>query len=326
MRRRMLNPDFFTDPDIVTLNPYGRLFYQGLWCVADDSGCFELNALLLKMKIFPGDNIPLEDIEGYIDILINKKKLITYQANDKEYAWIKNFHKHQKLDKPSPPKVPLPPWVIFHGEEEFGNQRHKWHYEILDYSETGRGQVGDDAPLEVKRSKEKRSEGEVNIKDSPNSASPDPSPCLRQPDDDLENPKYTEDSPPYQAAAYLRNRILANNSRARVPPEDPEDKLMQKWAQEMGRLHRLGPPGGRQGYSWQEIRQLIDFSQDDEFWRANILSAGKLREKCVQLENQMKREFGREPPRAEGVTMSKNVANALRLVEKYEKIEEGGFP
>jgi 5-bromo-4-chloroindolyl phosphate hydrolysis protein len=92
---------------------------------------------------------------------------------------------------------------------------------------------------------------------------------------------------------------------------------MQKWVQEMDRLNRIGPPGGTQGYSWQEIRQIIDFSQDDDFWRANILSASKLREKCVQLENQMKRS---KKPRGQP-TMSKNVANALRLVEKYAQEE-----
>ncbi|UZQ86014.1 hypothetical protein ODU73_000407 [Thermoclostridium stercorarium] len=158
--------------------------------------------------------------------------------------------------------------------------------------------------------------------DSPNPPGPDAPQEPHVPLDDNKNePKYTEDSPPYRAAIYLRNRILENNPRARVPDDDPGDPLLQKWAQEMDRLHRLGPPGGDQGYNWHEIRQLIDFSQDDEFWRANILSAGKLREKCVQLENQMKRNAAK----ARGhPTMSKNVANALRLVEKYNQ-EEGGY-
>ncbi len=330
MRRRMLNPDFFTDPDIVSLDPFGRLFYQGLWCVADDSGCFELNALYLKMKIFPGDNISLDDIQGYIDTLIKQKKLIAYHVDGKDYAWLKNFFKHQKLDKPSSPTVPLPPWVKFHGEEEFGNQRHKWYYEIIepvgDNSGTCRGNVVDVTTPEVNRREEKRSEGERNRKDSPNPPGPDPSPASQQLiDDGQKEPKYTEDSPPYRAAMYLRNRILENNPRARVPDDDPRDPLLQKWAKEMDRLNRIGPPGGKQGYSWQEVKQLIDFSQDDEFWRANILSAGKLREKCVQLENQMKRQFGREPPGARGMTMSKNVANALRLVEKYSQ-EKGDYP
>ena len=164
---------------------------------------------------------------------------------------------------------------------------------------------------------------------SPNPPGPDASQEPQVPLDDNNNepkytedsPPYTEDSPPYRAAAYLRNRILENNARARVPPDNPEDKLMQKWVQEMDRLHRIGPPGGTKGYSWQEIRDLIDFSQDDDFWRANILSASKLREKCVQLENQMKRNNSK--PRGHP-TMSKNVANALKLVEKYNQ-EEGGY-
>jgi hypothetical protein len=154
---------------------------------------------------------------------------------------------------------------------------------------------------------------------SPNPPGPDAPPEPQEAD--VDESKHTEDSPPYRAAAYLRNRILENNARARVPPNDPEDKLMQKWAQEMDRLNRLGPPGGTKGYSWQEIRDLIDFSQDDDFWRSNILSASKLREKCVQLENQMKRNNYK--PKGHP-TMSKNVANALRLVEKYSQ-EEGEY-
>jgi len=157
---------------------------------------------------------------------------------------------------------------------------------------------------------------------SPNPPGPDAPQEPQVPLDDNNNePKYTEDSPPYRAAIYLRNRILENNPRARVPNDDPGDPLLQKWAQEMDRLNRIGPPGGTQGYSWQEIRDLIDFSQEDDFWQANILSVGKLREKCVQLENQMRRSTSQ--PRGHP-TMSKNMANALKLVEKYSQ-EEGGY-
>ncbi len=158
----------------------------------------------------------------------------------------------------------------------------------------------------------------TGTEDSPNPPGPDPLSDPQGPfDNSQEEPKYTEGSPPYRAAIYLRNRILENNPRARVPNDDPGDPLLQKWAQEMDRLNRIGPPGGTSGYSWQEIRDLIGFSQEDDFWQANILSASKLREKCVQLENQMKRN---NKPRGQP-TMSKNVADALRLVEKYEQEE-----
>lgn len=168
----MLNPDFFTDPDIVaSLDAYGRLLYQGIWCVAEDSGCFEFNSLLLKMKVLPGDqNVTSENIQEYLDILIKLKKIIIYEVDGRKYGWLKNFHKHQSLNKPNPPSTPLPNWITFHGEEEFGADRHKYFYEI-DFNSIGipediqrndKGKAEDiqckeNSCPEEKRSKEKRS-------------------------------------------------------------------------------------------------------------------------------------------------------------------------
>lgn len=324
MRRRMLNPDFFTDPDMVANFDFaGRLLYQGLWCMAEDSGCFEPNPLLLKMKIFPGDDISLDKIQGYVGKLVELEKVVLYQVDGKEYAWLKNFHKHQKLDRPTPPTIPLPEWLVFRGEEECGTQRHKWHYELVDHSTTSRRQVDDMTTPEENRREVKGKEGEG---DSPD-CRPDDRQCPQQISDtsrvEPEEPKYTADTMAFKASSYLRGRILANNPRARVPADDPADKRMQSWVLELDRLHRLGPPGGEQGYSWPEIRQLIEFSQDDDFWRANILSASKLREKCIQLENQMKRKTAKARGHPAGApTMSKNVANALRLVEKYSQEDD----
>lgn len=170
MRRRMLSPTFFTDDDLVQHFDFrGRLFYQGLWCTAEDSGVYEPKILALKMKIFPGDDIPLETLQGYLDKLIQLGKVVAYEVNGKKLHWLKNFHRHQKVDRPSPPTLPLPPWIIWHGEEEYGNQRHRWYYEIRyedayfeDKSGTGPGN-GDDRTTpevklnEVKPSKEKQS-------------------------------------------------------------------------------------------------------------------------------------------------------------------------
>ena len=329
MRRRMLNPDFFTDPDIVAnLNAYGRLFYQGLWCVAEDSGCFEMNALLLKMKIFPGDNLSLDDIKNYLDKLVELGKIITYSVSGKEYGWIKNFFKHQRLDKPSPPSIPLPEWIIWHGEKEF-DKRHQWHYElyedalntIQELSTTCPRQDQDTTTPEEKRSKEKRSE-KKGSKVCPNSPSPD-LPFTPDEDDDPEI-EYPVDSMPYKAACYLRDKIIEINSRVNVPPDDPYNNRMQSWAVEMERLNRIGPPGSKKGkgYSWEEIYSLIEFCYQDEFWRANILSAAKFREQIVKLENKAKAQNARGHPK--GRAPGRNVENALKLVSKYENQDAGG--
>lgn len=191
MRRRMLNPDFFTDPDIVaSLNAYGRLLYQGMWCVADDSGCFELNPLLLKMKILPGDqDITTEDIQKYLEKLIDLKKIITYEVDGKKYGWLKNFHKHQTLNKPNSPSVPLPSWITFHGKDEFGNKRHEYYYKInykdngksedrqsLDSGQTQDRQKKDKSTQEEKLKEEKRSKekGKEDNKESGQQLPPTP--------------------------------------------------------------------------------------------------------------------------------------------------------
>lgn len=320
MRRRMLNPDFFTDPDVIAnLDAYGRLFYQGLWCVADDSGCFDKNTLYLKMKIFPGDDISGTSLENYIQILEKEGKIIPYEVNGKYYGYIKNFHKHQKLDKPSPPTIPLPEWIEWHGEEVYGNQRHKWHYEVKDISETSRGQVGDKSRPEMKGSGS-GSEGEGNRNEKRPKSEPS--------SDDYQNNsrgqknsgdnKFTSDSNAFKAALYLRSKILENNDRARVPKDDPEGKQIQKWAGEMDRLNRIGAPGAEnQGYTWQEIKDIIDWCQSHHFWKTNILSATKLREQVDKLFVQMKEGgYKRDPP---SVYNSQNFSPEQE--EKKNKVE-----
>ncbi len=123
------------------------------------------------------------------------------------------------------------------------------------------------------------------------SPTPENNPC---PDTAEENTAYSESSPAYKAALYLREKILSNNPRARVPNKDPADHNMQKWCQEMDRLHRLGPVGAvaaeNKGYSWQEIKEIINWCQEDDFWKSNILSAATLRKQITKLENRMQQE------------------------------------
>ena len=334
LHNRMIKASFWTDTDLLRhLDRDGRMFYIGLIQLADDSGCLEDDLLAFKIHLYPADmDVDLDFIQKHRDRLVELGKLIPYTSEGKQCLYLKNFHKHQSLRSPAPPSVPLPEWITWEpGETARSSGKYIVSEPYGDRTVTVSSPYGDQPEPEPElepEPEEKRTRREEELKDSPNPPGPDPSPASHRPDDSQE-PKYTEDSMPYRAALYLREHILRNNSRARVPPADPKDKLMQKWAAEMDKLNRIGPPGadpgGDCGYSWAEIRKIIDWCQNDDFWSANILSPAKLRKQITVLENQMKRQYGREPPGAKGMTMSKNVANALRLVEKYSQ-EKGDYP
>jgi curved DNA-binding protein CbpA len=90
----------------------------------------------------------------------------------------------------------------------------------------------------------------------------------------------------------LIDLIHRNNPRALIPEKKLKNPLFKKWLTAIERLERLGPIGAKteenKGYEWEEIEKIIEFSQNDSFWKSNILSASKLRKQIVVLENQMK--------------------------------------
>lgn len=95
-----------------------------------------------------------------------------------------------------------------------------------------------------------------------------------------------------ELTGYLISLILKNNSRASVPKKELADSRFKKWVKEIDKLHRLGPVGAKKsenkGYSFAEIKAIIDFSQQDQFWKSNILSTKKLRKQVIKLENKLK--------------------------------------
>lgn len=72
--------------------------------------------------------------------------------------------------------------------------------------------------------------------------------------------------------------ITKNNPNAKVPP------VLDKWNDEMDKLERIDK------YDTMQIRSAIDWCQQDSFWKSNILSVPKLREKIPTLFLQMQRK------------------------------------
>lgn len=117
---RKIRGEFWQDTELIkSLDIAGRMFFIGLFQMAEDSGCLINDCMLMKMALFPMDDaITIDQITAYRDKLLLIKKLVAYQANGKNCLFIRNFHKHQTLKNCPPPSVPLPPWVEFEPYEK----------------------------------------------------------------------------------------------------------------------------------------------------------------------------------------------------------------
>jgi hypothetical protein len=103
----MIRPEFWTDGKIIECSVSARLLFIGTWTYADDNGNIDACIKQLLMQVFPGDaNIDVKMVASMLDELITHGLLIPYSVNGNIYLNIKNFLKHQKINRPSPSSRP----------------------------------------------------------------------------------------------------------------------------------------------------------------------------------------------------------------------------
>jgi hypothetical protein len=99
-----VKPEFWTDEALSECSLTARLLFIATWNFADDNGSLDRSAKQLKGQAFPHDKL---DIEPLIQELLGSGSLIEYEAGGKKYLHIKNFLKHQVINRPSGAKVPV---------------------------------------------------------------------------------------------------------------------------------------------------------------------------------------------------------------------------
>lgn len=103
-RLRVIRPEFWTDDRVGECSPNARLLFIATWNFADDYGGLDRSAKQLQAQAFPYDQI---DCEPLIQKLLKLGLLIEYESAGKKYLHIKNFRKHQKVEKPAKPRIPV---------------------------------------------------------------------------------------------------------------------------------------------------------------------------------------------------------------------------
>lgn len=113
-RIRSIKPSFWTDEKVGQLPHGGRLLFLGLWTYADDEGRLKLNLTELKVQLFPYDaTLRSSDLQMWLEQLIALGMVQKYAVRDNEvlidYLFVRNLTRHQKIDHPTPSKLPAPP-------------------------------------------------------------------------------------------------------------------------------------------------------------------------------------------------------------------------
>ncbi len=215
--------------------------------------------------------------------------LIKYDAKA-HVVLVKNYLKHNPLENPNQVKSAIeklkeiPETQLFQDFLEIVSQFDKPFYQ----------------PLIERLSKRLPKQGTgsgtgsgTGLNNSTSEQSPDAPPEIpdENPPEEPETPNkpkkqkmpfFEENTVQYKLALFMRNCILENLPNAKVP--DPEPDKLRRWAYDIDLMIRID------NRTPAEIRELIDWSHRDQFWKANILSPGKLREKWDTLTAHKKRD------------------------------------
>lgn len=97
-RIRSVHPGLWTDEAFVSLSPFARLLFMGIWNECDDKGTFPWSPLTMKMRILPADNV---DAAALMDEIEAAGQIRSYTIDGKKYGAVRNFAKFQRPKKPN---------------------------------------------------------------------------------------------------------------------------------------------------------------------------------------------------------------------------------
>jgi hypothetical protein len=105
-RIRTIKPEFQQSESMGRVSRDARLLFVQLWTFADDKGRARAASRMLSSILFPFDDDAPERIEGWLRELEREDCIIRYIVDGATYLQVKNWEKHQKIDKPSPSRLP----------------------------------------------------------------------------------------------------------------------------------------------------------------------------------------------------------------------------
>jgi hypothetical protein len=274
-RIRTIKPEFPQSESIGRLSRDARLLFLQLFTIADDAGRCRASIRGLASALYPFDEDSTSLLRGWLDELEAAGKIVLYEAEGSSYLYIPKWLDHQKIDKPTPSRLPepspSPPRIV---AEPSTRPRHGTVLEGIGMEGTGTGTGTGSVPGPVPR-KEKnvslalaaepatskpaepekppagspRSLADCSLARQPAEQPPSPKrpPAPEQPARDPDLAGYPEDLTEYEIAAIKRDpaswtpqRMIAYRKKMAAEPATQRPPL-RGMSPDMGPEHRSPP-------------------------------------------------------------------------------------
>jgi hypothetical protein len=262
-RIRSIKPEFFTSLTIADQPLSARLTFIGLWTYVDDNGVGLADPRLIRAAVWPLEETPdilqrtREDLQR-----LHAAGLITlYTASGKALVSVSSWDEHQKVSHPRKPRFPRPTL----GQTGGDTPPDQGSYETRE--DSGNPPEDYQSPPEILRPEQGAGSREQGAGITTSSA---PAPRTPDPANDRADVE--------RICQHLADRIEGNGSK--------RPAITKAW-RTAARLML-----DKDGRTEQQVHGAIEWCQDSEFWRANVLSLPKLREKYDTLRLQATRPAG----------------------------------
>jgi hypothetical protein len=109
-RIRTIKPEYWEDERVAALSPLARLLFIGSWNHADDEGIVRWTPDYLNASLFMYDGLTAKRVQRLMDEVAKADLVFPYMAGKsrQQLAYVVNFRKHQRIDKPQPGRFPPP--------------------------------------------------------------------------------------------------------------------------------------------------------------------------------------------------------------------------
>ncbi|MFF5642099.1 hypothetical protein ACFY8Q_07260 [[Kitasatospora] papulosa] len=253
-RIRTIKPTFFTSLTVADLSYEQRLTFIGLWTHVDDEGRCVDDARLIKAAVWPLDDRTAADVEGDLRALTELSLITRYTLTRRSFIAVSGWAEHQRINRPTKSKYPAP---------EQGEPAPAPPVTSSDEnSPSTHTHLSEDSRPERNREQGKE-QGTGSREEEPSGtaiALPDPAPGR----EDVE-----------RVCEHLADRIEQNGSK--------RPTITKAWRTAARLLI------DKDGRTEEQVHGCIDWCQDSDFWRGNVLSMPKLRDKYDQLRLQATR-------------------------------------